>query len=180
MSQSQAEKLRFLQEHIRTYPNFPKPGIHFKDVFSLLQQPEAFKILMELMYARAQEIQPPVNAVIGVDSRGFLFGPMIALHLNIPFVAVRKKGKLPGPTKKVTYDLEYGQDILEIQENALNPGQGVLIVDDLIATGGSLNAACELVTALECSVSECLVIMELKALNGRDKVKAPVTSLLQF
>ncbi|XP_059480541.1 adenine phosphoribosyltransferase [Neocloeon triangulifer] len=172
--------IEYLKSCLKSYPDFPKPGILFYDVFSLLSQPKAFNLLVDLLVSRAKSYDPPVTAIVALDSRGFLFGPIIALKLNIPFVPIRKKNKLPGKVLKATYQLEYGEDTLEIQQDALEKGQAVLLVDDLIATGGTLEAGCNLVKQLGCTVSSCLVVMELNGLKGRDNVSAPVDSLIQY
>ncbi|XP_040981594.1 adenine phosphoribosyltransferase isoform X3 [Aquila chrysaetos chrysaetos] len=120
-------------------------------------------------------------AHFGLDSRGFLIGPSLAQRLGIGFVLIRKKGKLPGPTESVSYDLEYGKAELEIQSDAVEPGQKVVIVDDLLATGGTMCAACELMKRLKAEVLECLVVIELKFLKGSEKLKSiPFYSLLQY
>lgn len=118
--------------------------------------------------------------VVGLDARGFLFSFMIATELEIACVPVRKKGKLPGDCIKYEYVLEYGTDVFEIQKDAIKEGQNVLIIDDLLATGGSLNAACELVQKAGGVIKECIVIIELTALKGRDKIKSPVFSFIQY
>lgn len=121
-----------------------------------------------------------INVIVGLDARGFLFSFMIAAELKIACVPVRKKGKLPGDCIKHEYVLEYGNDVFEIQKDSIKEGQKVLIIDDLLATGGSLNAACELVKKTGGIVKECVVIMELTELKGREKVKAPVFSFIQY
>jgi adenine phosphoribosyltransferase len=123
---------------------------------------------------------PDINVVVGLDARGFLFSFMIAAELEIACVPVRKKGKLPGDCHKFEYVLEYGTDVFEIQKDAIKEGQTVLIIDDLLATGGSLNAACELVQKAGGIVKECIVIMELTALKGREKVPSSVFSFIQY
>nr|XP_025038299.1 adenine phosphoribosyltransferase [Pelodiscus sinensis] len=122
-----------------------------------------------------------VDYIAGLDARGFLFGPVLAQRLGIGFVLIRKKGKLPGPTKSVSYALEYGQAELEIQSDALKPGEKVILVDDLLATGGTMRAACELIEKMKADVLECSVVIELKSLQGAEKLKpVPVYSLLQY
>lgn len=177
----QKKKLELVKNHIESYPDFPKPGILFRDVFSVLRNPSAFRALQDVMIEHVSlQLTPKPEAVLGLDARGFLFGPLIALHFDIPFIPVRKKGKLPGQVMQVSFALEYGTDMLEIQSTGIKSGQNVLIIDDLLATGGSLNAACQLVQQLHATVLECLVVVELVDLKGRENVKAPVHSLLQF
>ncbi|XP_065342480.1 adenine phosphoribosyltransferase [Cloeon dipterum] len=177
---SDKEDIEFLKGCLKSYPDFPKKGILFQDIFSLLSQPEAFGKLKKLLVSRAKTVAPQIDVVVGLDSRGFLFGPIIALELGIPFLPVRKKGKLPGKIFTESYQLEYGEDILEMQDGVIKEGQKALIVDDLIATGGTLEAACKLVQRAGGSVSCCLVVIELTELRGREKLVAPVEFLMQY
>ncbi|XP_059156625.1 adenine phosphoribosyltransferase-like [Physella acuta] len=172
------EKLENVRKALTDFPDFPKPGIVFKDIFPILRNPSVFRDLNELILQAVREVCPDVQCVVGLDSRGFLFGPILALELNIPFVPARKKGKLPGELEQVTYMLEYGTDCLEIQKSSINKGQKVLIIDDLLATGGTLKAACELVEKIGGEVVHCLVVVELVALQGRQKVSKPIKSLI--
>lgn len=137
-------------------------------------------VLRDVLLAFVQKIGPPVECVVAIDARGFLLGPLIALELHVPFVPIRKKGKLPGTVISEQYALEYGQSTVEIQENSVRQGQRVLVVDDLLATGGSLNAACKLVKGLGGEVAGCLVLMELTELKGREKVAADIISVIQY
>ncbi|XP_017769606.1 PREDICTED: adenine phosphoribosyltransferase isoform X2 [Nicrophorus vespilloides] len=175
-----ANKIDEIKKAISSYPDFPIKGILFRDVFSVLRQPKIFGLLRDVMVEHAKQLQPPVQVVAALESRGFLFGPLIALELNVPFVPIRKKGKLPGMTRTVQYSLEYGQDAFEMQEDAVKQGDRVLIVDDLLATGGSMSASCSLVNAFGAEVAECFVVMELSDLNGRAKIAANVHSLIQY
>ncbi|XP_030755090.1 adenine phosphoribosyltransferase [Sitophilus oryzae] len=177
---SKQDKLEELKKAVKSYPDFPKPGIIFWDLFSILSNPSASTLLKEILIDTAKTICPPVEVVVGLDARGFLLGPLISLELNIPFVPIRKKGKLPGKVQSYKYELEYGEATVEIQEESIKAGQIVLVVDDLLATGGTLGAACELVKKLGGTVSKCLVVMELPALNGRKKIPADVISLMEF
>jgi len=174
------KKLQELKKHISSYPEFPKPGILFRDMFSLLRNPEAFKDLKEVLIEVSRRNIPDAQVIVGLESRGFLFGTILAIELGLPFVPIRKPGKLPGQLNSVTYELEYGSDTFEIQKESIEPGQKVLILDDLLATGGSLKAACQLIESSGGVVAGCLVIMELVNLRGRDKIKQPVFSLLEF
>ncbi|CAH1129963.1 unnamed protein product [Ceutorhynchus assimilis] len=177
---SDQQKLELIKEAVKSYPDFPVPGVNFKDLFSVLQNPPIFAILNEILVKTAKQIQPAVECVVGLESRGFLLAPLIALELQIPFVPIRKKGKLPGKVKSHKYALEYGQDIVEIQEGAIKPNEKVLIVDDLLATGGTLNAACQLISQVGGNVASCLIVIELLDLKGRDKVSSPISSLIQY
>ncbi|KAH9489847.1 Sodium- and chloride-dependent glycine transporter 2 [Bulinus truncatus] len=175
-----ADKLSRVREAIGAVPDFPKKGILFRDIFPVLRNPPVFKDLIDLLHQAVTESAPDVECIVGLDSRGFLFGPILAERLSIPFVPVRKKGKLPGEIIGVTYDLEYGSDTLEVQKNCVRPGVKVVIIDDLLATGGTLKAACDLMVRLQAEVCLCLVIIELTYLDGRSKVPGPVKSLITF
>ncbi|KAF1555729.1 Adenine phosphoribosyltransferase, partial [Eudyptula minor] len=153
------------------------------DISPLLKDPAAFRTLIDLLEDHLRASFPKIDFIAGgcLDSRGFLIGPSLAQRLGIGFVLIRKKGKLPGPTESVSYALEYGKAELEIQSDAVEPGQKVVIVDDLLATGGTMRAACELMKRLRAEVLECLVIIELKLLKGSEKLKSiPFYSLLQY
>jgi len=165
---------------IKTYPDFPKPGILFRDIFGVLNNPESFGKLRDVMVEYVKTKIGEVDAIVGLDSRGFLLGSVLALELKLPFVPVRKAGKLPGELIRVTYTLEYGTDSFEMQKGSIRPNQRVLIVDDLIATGGSLVGACQLVRDVGAEVTACLVVMELEDLNGKSKVPVPFHSLMKF
>jgi len=151
---------------LRLFPDWPKKGILFRDIMPLMKQP---KLVDELCQAFAERARPAgVEAVAGLEARGFLLGPLIAVHLGVPFIPVRKSGKLPGPTHRSVYVKEYGEDAVEIQSDALDhPKQKVLIVDDLLATGGTLRAAIELIRAAGGVVEQAVVLVELADLNGR-------------
>ena len=156
-----------LRAFIRDVPNFPKPGIVFKDITPLLANPSALALAVEILCNpfRGQNIQ----AVIGAESRGFIFGTPIAQALSCGFVPVRKPGKLPAEKMALTYDLEYGQDTLEIHRDAIRPGQRCLMVDDLLATGGTMKACCDLVKALGGEIVGIAVLIELSFLKGRER-----------
>ncbi|MED6249756.1 hypothetical protein ATANTOWER_019109, partial [Ataeniobius toweri] len=128
-------KLQLVHRHIRTFPDFPKKGILFRDICPILKSPAALTAVIDLFEERVRSHHQQVDLIVGLDARGFLFGPLLAQRLGVGFVLVRKKGKLPGPTICVQYDLEYGMAEAEIQEDAVAPGQKVLIIDDLLATG---------------------------------------------
>lgn len=168
-----------LKNCIRDIPDFPKPGILFKDITPLLANPEAFREVIELWASRYGSKR--LNAVVAMESRGFIFAAPLALRLGIPFVPVRKPGKLPYKTIRETYQLEYGSDSLEIHEDALRPGDRVLVVDDVLATGGTAAAVTRLVERVGGKVEEAAFLMELGFLHGRDKLKSiPVHSIIQY
>ncbi|KAL0113830.1 hypothetical protein PUN28_011278 [Cardiocondyla obscurior] len=171
-------KLQILKNAIKSYPDFPKPGIIFQDTFGVFYNNVALKALKDLIVEHVSSLE--IDLVIGLDSRGFLFGPIICMELNKPFLPIRKKGKLPGKIIQQKYALEYGEATFELQTEFIKKGTKVLIVDDLLATGGSLGAAVQLVNSVGADVIECLVIMELTLLKGRDKVGAPVHSFIQY
>ncbi|MEQ2293441.1 hypothetical protein AMECASPLE_033412 [Ameca splendens] len=142
MADGREGKLQLVQRHIRAFPDFPKKGILFRDICPILKSPAALTAVIDLFEERVRSHHQQVDLIVGLDARGFLFGPLLAQRLGVGFVLVRKKGKLPGPTICVQYDLEYGAAEAEIQDDAVAPGQKVLIIDDLLATGGrSLKAS---------------------------------------
>jgi adenine phosphoribosyltransferase len=168
-----------LQRLIRAVPDFPKPGILFRDITPLLADPAGLAMAVELM---AQPFRGnKIDVVVGAESRGFIFGTAVSKVLSVGFVPIRKPGKLPAGVRRREYDLEYGTDALEIHEDALQTGQRVLIVDDLLATGGTLAACCELVHDAGATVQAVSVLIELKDLGGRGRVgDAPVYSVIDY
>ena len=154
---------------IRDIPDFPKPGIIFKDITPLLNNPEAFKASIEQLASRYAGKR--IDKIVGIEARGFIFAGALAYRLGTGMVPVRKKGKLPYKTLSETYELEYGTDTMEMHEDAIKPGDHVLVLDDLIATGGTLAATCRLVEKLGGSIVEVAILIELSFLNGRAKVK---------
>ena len=167
-----------LKWHIRSVPDFPKPGILFYDISTLLAHPQAWRATVERL-AEAVHLYRP-DLLVGIESRGFLVAAPLAFSIGSGFAMVRKKGKLPGKTVRYTYDLEYGTDTIEIQEDAISPGQRVVIVDDLLATGGTMEAAVELVRQQGGVPVAGACIIELGFLNGRRKVEVPVTSMVIY
>ena len=168
-----------LKKAIRTIPHFPKQGVMFRDITTLLQNPEAFKKTCDELYKRYKDKK--VDVVVGIESRGFVFGAVLAYMLGVGFVPVRKPGKLPHKTIKEEYELEYGKDAVEMHADAIKKGQRALIVDDLIATGGTGCATIKLVERLGGKVVECCFVIELPELKGREKLKGyPVFKLVEF
>ena len=157
-----------LEQYIRDVPDFPKPGIIFKDITPLLADAAALARTVEEL-ARPYE-DAGVEAVVGMESRGFIFGSLVATRLHAGFVPIRKPGKLPAETISQTYELEYGTDTIEIHADAIRPGQKVLMIDDLLATGGTMSAACELVGKLQGEIVGVAFVIELAFLRGRDKL----------
>ncbi|KAG5269962.1 hypothetical protein AALO_G00187090 [Alosa alosa] len=175
------EKLKRINESIRAFPDFPTKGILFRDICPILKDPKSLTAVIDLFEEYVRQNHQDVELLVGLDARGFLFGPLLAQRLGIGFSLVRKRGKLPGPTVSVAYDLEYSKAEAEIQEDAVAPGQKVLVIDDLLATGGTLNAACALMKKQQANVMGCLVVIEIKDLHGADKIKPhSVFSLVQY
>ncbi|CAD5205657.1 unnamed protein product [Bursaphelenchus okinawaensis] len=162
----------------KDYPDFPKKGILFHDVLPIFNHP---KLVQELCEKIAENYRGKVDAVAGLEARGFLLGPQVSINLGVPFVPIRKKGKLPGETIHATYKKEYGEDIIEIQKNVLPPHSRVLLVDDLLATGGTLKAAFDLLKTAQCDAGEAFVLVELTGLKGREVLNgATVKSLITY
>ena len=161
--------MKELKDYIRTIPNFPKEGIMFRDVTSIIQDPDGLKLAIDSMQDKIKHLE--FDLVIGAESRGFIFGAPIAYNLNKGFVMCRKKGKLPSKTVEESYALEYGEATLEIHKDAIKAGQRVLIVDDLIATGGTTQAMIKLVEKLGGEVVGLSFLIELIDLKGRDKLQ---------
>jgi len=168
-----------LEKSIRNIPDFPKPGILFRDVTTLIQNKSAFKKSIDLLAKKYKGKK--ISKVVGVEARGFIFGAAVANKIGAGFVPVRKKGKLPYKTISATYELEYGTDTLEIHKDAITAGEKVLIIDDLLATGGTVKAVVELVKQLQGRIIGIGFIIELVDLHGRDKLKDyPLHSLIKF
>ena len=168
-----------IADRIRDVPDFPKKGILFKDITPVLSDIDTLRASVKEMAAPFMDLE--IDVVVGIESRGFIFGAPIADVLDCSFVPVRKPGKLPWKTESVSYELEYGTDALEIHEDAITEGQNVLIVDDLLATGGTAEATCKLVSKLGGNIKGLSVLIELEALNGRKRLNPyNVHSLVQY
>ena len=176
---SEAKKIQDIKEKIRTIPNFPKQGIQFRDITTLFKDREGMKNVIEILQKRYQDKK--IDLVAGIESRGFIIAGILADKLNVGFIPIRKKGKLPAETISEEYALEYGTDTVEIHKDAIKPGDSVLLIDDLIASGGTSLASCKLIEKLGGKVEECAFIIELPELNGREKLLAyPIFSIVQF
>ncbi|MCP4645213.1 MAG: adenine phosphoribosyltransferase [bacterium] len=164
---------------IRNVPDFPKPGIQFKDITTLLQHGPAFKEIIDGWKARYADKQ--IDAIVGAEARGFIFGGALAYAMELPFIPVRKPGKLPAETMSESFELEYGSDTLEIHTDALRKGDRVVLVDDLLATGGTMEAICKLMNRMDAEIVELAFVVELPPLKGREKlVGYPVHALVEF
>ncbi len=167
-----------LKDHIRSIPDFPKPGILFYDISTLLAHPDAWQVAMGRMANRVGRHQPDLLA--GIESRGFLLAAPLALKLGCGFVMIRKRGKLPGATVGLDYALEYGTDRVEIQQDAIAPGQRVVVVDDLLATGGTMAAGIALLRNVGAHVPAAAALIELSFLSGRARLDVPVETLVAY
>ena len=160
--------MKRIEEYVRSIPDFPEPGIIFRDVTSILQDAEGLKLAIDLMQEKLDGVE--FDVVAGTESRGFIFGVPVAYNLNKPFVPVRKKGKLPCETISREYDLEYGTATIEMHKDAIKPGQKVVLIDDLIATGDTIEAAAKMIEELGGEVVKIVFLMELAGLKGREKL----------
>lgn len=171
--------MKKIEEYVRSIPDFPKPGIIFRDVTSILQDADGLQLAIDSMQDFLKDTD--VDVIVGTESRGFIFGVPIAYNLHKPFVPVRKKGKLPCETVSMSYDLEYGSAEIEMHRDSIKPGQKVAIIDDLIATGGTIEAAVKLVEELGGEVVKIVFLMELAGLKGRERLaKYDVESVIVY
>ena len=173
------ERIIKLKETIRSINDWPIKGVIFRDLTTLMQNPKAFGESCDILYERYKDKN--IDKIVGIDARGFVFGAVLAYKLGIGFVPVRKKGKLPFKTIQESYSLEYGEDTLEIHEDAVQKGEKIIIVDDLIATGGTIGATVKLVQKLGADIVECAFIVELPDLKGRSQIQGcKVYSITEF
>jgi adenine phosphoribosyltransferase len=163
------EKCDYIKSKVRSIPNWPIKGVIFRDITTLLQDPKAFKAIGSIFYDRY--VNEKVAKIVGIDARGFLFGSVLAYELEIGLVPIRKKGKLPYKTISESYTLEYGEETIEIHEDAITRGERVVIIDDLMATGGTIAASAALVEKLGGDILECAFVIELPDLKGREKME---------
>ncbi len=171
--------MKKLEDYVRSIPDFPEPGIIFRDVTSVLQEKEGLKLAIDQMQELLDGLE--FDIIAGPESRGFIFGVPIAYNLNKAFIPIRKKGKLPCETVSMDYDLEYGKATIEIHKDAIKPGQRVVIIDDLIATGGTIEAITKLIEMLGGEVVKIIFLMELKGLKGREKLNGyDVEAVIQY
>lgn len=158
-----------VEDYVRSIPDFPEPGIIFRDITTILQDPDGLHLAIQSMQDKLKDTE--FDVVVGTESRGFIFGVPIAYNLHKAFVPVRKKGKLPCETVSMEYDLEYGSAVIEMHKDSIKPGQKVVLVDDLVATGGTIEAAIKLVEELGGEVVKVVFLMELAGLKGRERLK---------
>ena len=171
--------MKKIEDYVRSIPDFPDPGIIFRDVTSILQDADGLKLAIDSMQECLKDTE--VDVIVGTESRGFMFGVPIAYNLHKPFVPVRKKGKLPCETVSRSYDLEYGSATIEMHRDSIKPGQKVAVIDDLIATGGTVEAAVKLIEELGGEVVKIVFLMELAGLKGREKLAGyDVASVIRY
>ena len=171
--------MKKIEDYVRSIPDFPEPGIIFRDVTSILQDADGLTMAIDLMQDCLKDTD--VDVIVGTESRGFMFGVPIAYNLHKPFVPVRKKGKLPCETVSRSYDLEYGSATIEMHKDSIKPGQKVAVIDDLIATGGTVEAAVKLIEELGGEVVKIVFMMELAGLKGREKLAGyDVASVIRY
>ena len=170
-----------LKSLIRDIPDFPQPGILFRDITTLLNNPQGLRMTIDLLGKKCQEAGLLPDYIVGMESRGFIFATPLAYQLNAGFIPVRKPGKLPAPVHSVSYDLEYGTDSLEIHQDAIAHNSKVLVVDDLLATGGTAKATIDLLKKVDAEIIGCAFVIELLALKGRKKLgDIPVINLIEY
>lgn len=171
--------MKKVEDYVMNIPDFPEPGIIFRDITTVVQDPEGLRLAIEGMQEKLKGVE--FDAVAGLESRGFIFGTPLACNMGKGFITIRKKGKLPRETISQSYDLEYGSAEIEIHKDAIKPGDKVVIVDDLIATGGTVEAACKLIERLGGEVVKVLFLIELAGLKGREKLaKYDVESVITY
>ncbi|RGB35896.1 adenine phosphoribosyltransferase [Rhizophagus diaphanus] len=177
---SDIKDIQDVRNLIRTVPDFPLKGIPFQDILPIFQNPKAVEFIINNIVDHVTSTKEKIDVVVGLEARGFLFGPILALRLNAAFVPIRKKGKLPGKVIDVEYQKEYGSDIFEMQEDAIKQDQNVIVIDDLMATGGTAVAAGKLVNKLGGKLLEYIFVIELAVFDGYKKLDAPLYSVLKY
>ncbi|MCR4652006.1 MAG: adenine phosphoribosyltransferase [Lachnospiraceae bacterium] len=170
--------MKRLEDYVRTIPDFPEPGIMFRDVTTVIQDPDGFRLAVDTMADLVKDLD--YDVVVGAESRGFIFGAPLAYNNNKSFVLIRKKGKLPCETVEESYELEYGTATIEMHKDSIKPGDKVLVVDDLIATGGTTEAMCKLIEKLGGETVGVVVLMELAGLKGREKLSCPLFAAITY
>ncbi|XP_025208967.1 adenine phosphoribosyltransferase-like [Melanaphis sacchari] len=172
------DNIKNLEQYIEYFSDFPKPGILYKDILSLFNHSDGIKLLEIILKQISIQLRGKVDCIAMLETRGFMFGPILSLHLNVPCIPVSKKGNLPGPVIEWPYILEYGEDILTVQLNSIKKGQKIFLVDDFLATGGTLEAASKLIEKAGGEVVQGLVLMEKCELEGRKRLNFPMIALI--
>ena len=167
-----------IEDYVTTIPDFPEPGIMFRDITTVLEDPDGLRLAIDSMKELVSSLD--FDIIAGAESRGFIFGAPLAYELGKSFTLIRKKGKLPRETVEESYELEYGQATIEMHKDSIKPGDKVLLVDDLIATGGTIQAGINLIEKLGGEVVSTVVLMELAGLNGREKISSPLLSVIKY
>ena len=167
-----------IEDYVTTIPDFPEPGIMFRDITTVLEDPDGLRLAIDSMKELVSSLD--FDIIAGAESRGFIFGAPLAYELGKSFTLIRKKGKLPRETVEESYELEYGQATIEMHKDSIKPGDKVLVVDDLIATGGTIQAGINLIEKLGGEVVATVVLMELAGLNGREKISSPLLSVIKY
>ena len=167
-----------IEDYVTTIPDFPEPGILFRDITTVLEDPDGLKLAIDSMKELVSSLD--FDIIAGAESRGFIFGAPLGYALGKPFTLIRKKGKLPRETVEESYELEYGQATIEMHKDSIKPGDKVLVVDDLIATGGTIQAGINLIEKLGGEVVATVVLMELAGLNGREKISSTLLSVIKY
>ena len=176
---SYKEACDYIKSKVRSIPDWPIKGVIFRDITTLLLDPQAFKQICTIFYDRY--VNEKIDKIVGIDARGFLFGSVLAYNLHLGMIPIRKNGKLPYRTISESYTLEYGEEVIEIHEDSIRKGERVVIIDDLMATGGTISAAANLVEKLGGEIVECAFVLELPDLNGREKLgDRKVFSIVEF
>lgn len=179
--ETETRHIKEIEENIAAIPDFPKQGIIFRDIMPIFANHRLTTTLVDVLVSRIERLDVQFDRMVGLEARGFLVGIPLSLRMKVPFFPIRKKGKLPGEVYSVEYQLEYGTDVLQIQKDVIPRHSRCLIIDDLIATGGSIQAAKSLISQCGCETTACLVVIELKNLNGREKIApTPLHSLLTY
>jgi adenine phosphoribosyltransferase len=174
-------KINNVAKLIKSHPDFPKKGILFRDFLPVFRNPSVVTDMIDVLAHHVKTRSPQAEIIVGLEARGFLLGPLLALTLKLPFVPIRKAGKLPGAVEKLSYELEYGSDTFELQKEAIKPGSKCVLIDDLLATGGSLKTSIRLIDKCNANVLEALVIIELKELKGRQQLSpTPLYSMITY
>ncbi|UXI19281.1 hypothetical protein NH340_JMT05224 [Sarcoptes scabiei] len=180
MSEEIEKKIHRITKSIRAFPDFPKVGVLFRDIFPIFADPNVLDDLIDVLINHIETNNLQLDNIVGLESRGFLLGSILGYRLKLPFIPIRKAGKLPGCVESIAYDLEYGSDRFEIQTESIRAGSKCLIIDDLLATGGSILSAIQLIKKCRASIAQVMVVIELEEFRGRSKFSEPFYSVIQY